>query len=203
LEFCEQQSFRYSDRIVRPLVAAMSDDFPANRQAAVYGVGIMAQKGGQSWAHVVSQCLPLLFQAIERPNARDDDDVYATENACASIAKVLHYMPTAVGGEENWQKVADAWLDTLPIVNDDEAAPYGYSFLTQLIEQQNPAVLAKAQRCFACVAEALHAETLQGQTAERTITASKQLVTMANLNADQLLAGLDPEVQQTVRRYFG
>jgi hypothetical protein len=136
LEYCEAQSFRYSDRIVRPIVAGMTDDVPANRQAAVYGVGIMAQKGGEPWTHVVSQCLPMLFQAIERPNARDDDDeIYATENACASIAKVLHYMPTAIqGGDENWQKVVEAWIDTLPIVNDDEAAPYGYSFLTQLIE---------------------------------------------------------------------
>ena len=77
------------------------------------------------------------------------------------------------------------------------------AFSDTYIIRQNPAVLAKAQRCFAFVAEALHAETLQGQTAERTIAASKQLVTMANLSADQLLAGLEPEVQQTVRRYFG
>jgi importin-5 len=69
--------------------------------------------------------------------------------------------------------------------------------------RQNPSVLAKAPQCFKFVAEALHAETLQGQTAERTITASKQLVAMANMNADQLLAGMAPEVQQTVRRYFG
>jgi hypothetical protein len=67
----------------------------------------------------------------------------------------------------------------------------------------NPAVLAKAPQCFKYVAEALHAESLQGATAERTIAASKQLVQAASLNADQLLASLDPEVQQTVRRYFG
>jgi importin-5 len=134
LEYCDQQSFRYSDRIIQPIVNGLTDDFAANRQAAVYGVGVMAQKGGASWTQVVAQCLPLLFQACSRPNARDEDDVYATENACASIAKVLHYMPAAVGGEENWQKVVEAWIETLPIVNDEEAAPYGYSFLTQLIE---------------------------------------------------------------------
>jgi importin-5 len=132
LEFCGSEAFRFSSQIIEPIVDGMRDDFPANRQAAVYGVGVMAHKGNGVWNEIVSQSLPLLFQAIQRPNARKDDDVYATENACAAIAKILHF---SAGAVQNWQDVATAWIDTLPIVNDDEAAPYGYSFLVQLIEQ--------------------------------------------------------------------
>jgi len=200
LEFCGTDSFKYHAQIVEPLVAGMQDDFANNRQAAVYGVGVMAQKGGSAWSDVVAQCLPLLFQAVQRPNSRDDDEVYATENASASIAKILHFAPGAVA---NWQDVAAAWIETLPIVNDEEAAPYGYSFLAQMIEQQNPAVIAQAGKCFTFVVLALEAETLTGQTGSRVVAAAKQLVAVAGLDANALLASLSPETQQTVRQHFG
>jgi hypothetical protein len=132
LEFCGPQSFNYNTHIAQPLVDGMRDDFASNRQAAVYGVGVIAHKGGPSWAPFLQQSLPLLFEATQRANARDDDDVYATENACAAIAKILHF---SAGNVQNWQDVVTAWIETLPIVNDEEAAPYGYSFLAQLIEQ--------------------------------------------------------------------
>lgn len=58
-------------------------------------------------------------------------------------------------------------------------------------------------RCFKYIADALEAETLQGQTAQRIVDASKQLISSAQLDAAQLLASLTPEAQQTVRAFFG
>ncbi|KAF4308679.1 importin subunit beta-3 [Botryosphaeria dothidea] len=200
LEFCGPQSWNYQQYIINPIVNGMRDDVAANRQAAVYGVGVAAQKGGEAWSDFVNNCLPILFEVIARPNARDDDDVFATENACASIAKILHYNSSKV---PNVQEVVNAWADTLPIVNDEEAAPYAYAFLAQLIDQNNPAVLAKAPQCFTNVALALEAETLQGNIASTVVRATKQLVQNAGLDANQLLSGLTPEAQHTVRAYFG
>ena len=132
LEFCGPQSWNYNNHIIEPLINGMRDDVPANRQAAVYGVGVAAQKGGEAWADFVAASIPTLFEMTQRPNARDDDDVFATENACATIAKILCFN---AGKVPNVQEVVNAWVDTLPVVNDDEAAPYAYSFLAQLIEQ--------------------------------------------------------------------
>jgi importin-5 len=132
IEFCGADAARYQNQIVPPLVQGMRDDFAANRQAAVYGVGVMANKGNGVWNEMVSQSLPLLFEAVQRPGARNDDDVYATENASAAIAKILHY---SASGVHNWQDVAAAWIDTLPIVHDEEAAPYAYGFLAELIKK--------------------------------------------------------------------
>lgn len=132
LEFCGPQSWAYKDQIMQPLVAGMQDDVPANRQAAAYGVGVAAHRGGDAWSDFAAASLPTLFQMTQRPNARADDDVFATENACASIAMVLHYNAAKV---QNWQDVAAAWVETLPVVNDEEAAPHAYAFLAQLIEQ--------------------------------------------------------------------
>lgn len=132
LEFCGPQSWAYHEHIIQPLVAGMTDSVAANRQAAVYGAGVAAHKGGEPWADFAAQCLPLLFAACAVPDARGDDDIYATENACASISKILHF---ARGHVENVQDVVAHWVDTLPIVNDDEAAPYAYNFLATLIDQ--------------------------------------------------------------------
>ncbi|KAI7364514.1 ARM repeat-containing protein [Hortaea werneckii] len=200
LEFCGPASWNYHSHIVQPLIAGMRDNAPANRQAACYGVGVAAHKGGEAWAEFASGSLPMLFEVTQRPNARSDDDAFATENACASIAKILHYNNTKV---QNVQDVVTAWIETLPVVNDEEAAPYAYSFLAELIERQNPAVMSQAARCFTFVAQALEAETLQGNMAQRIVGAARKLVQTAGLDANQLLAGLPPDTQQTVRAFFG
>jgi len=132
LEFCGEQSWNYHTHIIQPLIDGMRDEIPANRQAASYGVGIAGQKGGQRWSEFVAASIPTLFTVCQRPTARDDDHVFATENACASIAKILHYN---AGKVSNVQDVVNHWIEILPIVNDEEAAPYAYSFLAQLIDQ--------------------------------------------------------------------
>lgn len=69
--------------------------------------------------------------------------------------------------------------------------------------RQNPAVIQQAARCFHFVALALEAETLQGRTAQQVVQSAKTLVTMASLDANQLLAEMSPEVQHAVRAFFG
>ena len=132
LEFCGPQSWDFKDHIIQPLVNGLQDENSANRQAAAYGVGIAAQKGGEAWAEFAAGSLEFLFQATKVPNARNEEEVFATENACAAIAKVLHYNNSKV---PNAQQVVESWIDTLPILNDEETAPYAYSFLAQLIDQ--------------------------------------------------------------------
>ena len=132
LEFCGDQSWSYQSHIREPLVAGMRDEVPANRQAACYGVGIAAQKGGANWSTFVMENLATLFQVCQLPQAREDDHVFASENACASIAKILQANSSKI---PNVQQVVQHWLNTLPVVNDEEAAPYSYMFLAQLIDQ--------------------------------------------------------------------
>jgi GTP cyclohydrolase II len=69
--------------------------------------------------------------------------------------------------------------------------------------RQNQAVIAQAAKVFVFIAQALEAETLQGQTATRVVQAAKALLSLAGLDPVQLLQQLSPETQQTVRAYFG
>ena len=132
LEFCGDQSWSYQDHIRSPLIAGMQDEIPANRQAACYGVGVAASKGGVNWSNFVAESLPTLFAVCQLPQAREEDHVFATENACASISKILQSNSSKV---PNAQEVVHHWLNTLPVVNDEEAAPYAYMFLAQLVDQ--------------------------------------------------------------------
>jgi len=132
LEFCGDQSWSYQNHIRQPLIDGMQDIVPANRQAACYGVGIAAQKGGAPWSDFVAQSLQVLFSICQTPYAREDDHIYATENACASISKILQANASKV---PNIQEVISLWISTLPVVNDEEAAPYAYMFLAGLIDQ--------------------------------------------------------------------
>ncbi|KAI9654317.1 MAG: hypothetical protein M1829_000938 [Trizodia sp. TS-e1964] len=200
LEFCGEQSWNYSGHIINPLISGMRDEIPANRQAACYGVGIVAQKGGLAWSEFVAASIPTLFQVTQHAQAREDDHVFATENACTAIAKILHYNSSKI---PNAQDVIKHWVSTLPVVNDEEAAPYAYSFLAQLIDQQNPYVLSQPAKVFVYIVQALEAQTLQGQTAARIVLAANQLLRISHIDMPQIMASLSPESQHTIRKYFG
>ncbi|KAJ5172096.1 Importin subunit beta-3 [Penicillium capsulatum] len=216
LEFCGEESWAFKDHIMQPLAAGLQDDNAANRQAAAYGVGVAAQKGGAAWADFVALSIPSLFQVTQHPQSRTEEHVFATENASASIAKILHFNASKVQGA---QEVATNWLETLPITFDEEAAPYAYSFIVQLIDQyvssllldenhppdlfrQNPAVFSKADRVFGFIVQALEAGTVQGQTAARVAESAKRLVAATGLNPEQILAGVSPDSQERVRKFF-
>lgn len=132
LEFCGPQSIQYAELISQPLVQGCRDPSPAIRQAAAYGIGVAARHGGDAWSSFVGQSVPFLFEAMRVPDARNEDNVYATENACAAIAKVLHFNSSAVAQPD--QVIAE-WVNTLPITNDEEAAPYAYLYLAELISK--------------------------------------------------------------------
>lgn len=132
IEFCGPESIKYQQQFLQPLANGLTDHTPANRQAAAYGVGIAAKCGGPGYAAFVAACIPKLFEMTQHQIARTDDHVYATENACAAIAKILKYNNSAV---QNAQDLIAPWLNTLPVVNDEEAAPYAYLFLAELIAQ--------------------------------------------------------------------
>jgi hypothetical protein len=59
-----------------------------------------------------------------------------------------------------------------------------------------------APQIFEYVIAAVDAETIQGQTAERVINATKDLLVMTGLNIQQLAAQMPPEKVPTIRRYF-
>ncbi|KAK1753523.1 armadillo-type protein [Echria macrotheca] len=201
LEYCGPESSHYANYITQPLLHGCKDQSPAIRQAAAYGIGIAAHHGGPAWSAFLGGAIQVLFEALQFPDARSEDNVYATENACAAIAKVLHFNAAAVPSVD--QVIAE-WFKYLPITNDEEAAPYAYAYLAELIDKQHPVVVSQAAAVFVFVGQALEADALSGQTAARVVAATKSLLTITNTDAASLLLqNFPPESQQLIRGYFG
>ena len=68
--------------------------------------------------------------------------------------------------------------------------------------RQNPAIQQAAAKIFTDMCQALGAESLQGQTAQRVAAAAKSLAQSAGIDAEGLLSTLIPERQRTVRAFF-
>lgn len=49
VEHCSPSSFKYAEYFLRPMLQSLCDTSPEVRQAAAYGVGVMAQYGGESY----------------------------------------------------------------------------------------------------------------------------------------------------------
>ncbi|KAG8666917.1 importin subunit beta-3 [Fusarium poae] len=199
LEYCGPESTRYANFITQPLIDGCRDLSPAIRQAAAYGIGVAAHRGGAPWAQFLGSSVPFLFQVTQVPDARNEDNVYATENACAAIAKILHYNSSTVNDVQN---VITQWVETLPVINDEEAAPYAYAYLAELIEKQHPAVVNQAGKVFVFIAQALEAETLVGQTANRVVQVTKGLLQSTSVDPSPLLQQFSPQAQQTIMGFF-
>ncbi|CAJ2508844.1 Uu.00g138700.m01.CDS01 [Anthostomella pinea] len=200
LEYCGPESVRYAQSISGALLEGCKDPSAAIRQAAAYGIGVAAHHGGAPWSQFLAESIPYLFQVTQIPDARGEDAVYATENACAAIAKILHFNKQSV---QDTQALSTQWINTLPVTNDEEAAPYAYGYLVELIEQQNPAVTSQADKVFVYVGQALEAEMLHGQLGGRVARAIQILLQSAGVDPTPLLQQhFSPEGQQTIRRHF-
>lgn len=204
LEFCGPESARYQQVVLPALAAGVQDANAANRQAACYGVGVAAQKGGEPWSQFAAECLEPLFNVCAKSDARDEEQVFATENASAAITKILRFNSSKV---PNPERIVEAWINaanTLPINNDEEAAPYAYMFVAELIEKGNPVVATQGvpARLFANVASALEGETIQGATAQRVAAATKTLLEQTGTDAAAILNSMTPEMQNVVQKWF-
>jgi importin-5 len=73
---------------------------------------------------------------------------------------------------------------------------------TDMLHRSNPAITQKAAPVFQHIVQALEAEMIQGQIANKVASSAKQLVAQTGINAEQILQTLTPEGQATVKTYF-
>eukprot|EP01135_Chromosphaera_perkinsii_P006621 Nk52_evm23s554 gene=Nk52_evmTU23s554 len=139
VEFTGPASVQYQAYFCPALLEYCNDKATEVRHAAVYGVGVAAQYGGESYVQMCSEALPRLKLVIEHSDSRNAENVHATENAIAAVGKIIQYLPQAAGPSA--ESLLQEWVTWLPIVNDKEESVGVYSFFCSLIESSNPAVL--------------------------------------------------------------
>lgn len=201
IEFTGPESWNLKDTFLTPLVDSLVSGVSSIRQAAAYGIGVAAQYGGPNYAPICLGTLENLFNIANVPEARSEDNVHATENVCATISKILRLYGAQIG--PNLDQALVAWVKTMPIVNDDEAAPFAYQFLCDLIEQNHEAVVTQVPKVVESVALALQHTSIQGKTAKRSIEATKALVSrLPDDHARAVFQSLPAEAQAVLQKAF-
>nr|XP_006638970.1 PREDICTED: importin-5 [Lepisosteus oculatus] len=161
IEHCSPSSFKYAEYFLRPMLQSLCDGSPEVRQAAAYGVGVMAQCGGENYRPFCTEAIPLLVGVIQAADSRVKENVNATENCISAVGKVMKYRPECV----NVNEVLPHWLSWLPLNEDKEEAVHTFNFLCDLIESNNPIVLgpdnSNLPRIFLIIADGVVNESVK------------------------------------------
>ncbi|XP_053986559.1 importin-5 [Hylaeus anthracinus] len=160
IEFGGPECAKYQEYFLRPMIQYVSDKSAEVRQAAAYGCGVLGQHGGEAFAQACAEALPRLMEVINDPESRSPENVNPTENAISAVTKILKYNNKAINVDE----ILPHWLSWLPVVEDEDEAPYVYGYLCDLIEANHVAVLgpnnSNLPRLISFFAEALHRDAV-------------------------------------------
>lgn len=137
IEYTGQGCAEYQQFFLPLLAANILDKNKENRQAALYGIGQLAQQTGNTFVEFFQEVTPSIILVINHPESRSEDCIMATENGISAICRILQYCPQI----PNHQELLKCWLDWLPIYSDEEEVPVVMEFLLRLIEQNNPTVM--------------------------------------------------------------
>lgn len=135
-------SLKYLDGFIGPCFAGCADADCDVRQAAAYGVGVMAQTLGRSFAPHAGGALQALAGVIQAPGARDEESVNATENAISALGKLCEFQRDAIPSPE---AVVPQWLGCLPLTEDKVEARLVHEQLVRLLERGDRHLLGANQ----------------------------------------------------------
>jgi hypothetical protein len=93
--------------------------------------------------NLIVASLSHLFNMINAPNSRNQDNILATENSISAVGKIIRTYKDA--GVFDANSIISLWIGALPIIEDVEEAPETYSILLELINSQHPAVVNASQ----------------------------------------------------------
>lgn len=197
LEHCGSE-FMYKDMFTGIIAESLVSPHANIRQAASYSVGVAAQFGGVNYSEFCLACLESMFKMASVPDARADENINATENAVSAIAKVCRTFNSSI---PNLESILVRWVSLLPIVQDDEAAPFAYSFLSELIESQHPSVTNQIPKVVDSVLQALSHKSIGGATAEKIAIATRHLLSSLPQN-DAVALLQNPAISPEIKNVF-
>ncbi|QLQ77784.1 hypothetical protein HG537_0A00310 [Torulaspora globosa] len=202
IQYSGENSAVYKDEIIAKLSTYLVSPEPSIRQAAAYTIGVCAQYAPSTYGDFCVSSLEVLFQVVSIPDAKSDENQTATENASAAIAKILQSFGSNIPDANRY---VENWLQTLPIVVDDEAAAFAYKFLNHLIDIQSPAVTGSSNipKLVDNVVQALQHKSISGKNAAVVVDSTKRLLgTLPQQEAMGIFQNYPPDLMQTVQAWF-
>ncbi|XP_059155323.1 importin-5-like [Physella acuta] len=157
-------SYKYREYFLEYMIEAITDKTPEVRQAAAYGVGVIGQFGGETYADVCAECIPRLVSVIEHEDSKQVENIPATDNAISAVVKICQYNGSKVNVDELLYRLV-SWL---PILMDEEEAVHVYTYFCDLLDKNHPGIMgenaANLPKVLSIVGETLHRELIQEDT---------------------------------------
>jgi len=97
------------------------------------------QHAPQTLHKSIGRFVGALIKLVGREDARSEANLYATENAVSTLAKIVKYMPNAPGVDA--ARALGVWLANLPFVEDEMEARVSYDMLCEFVEANNPHIV--------------------------------------------------------------
>eukprot|EP01087_Luapelamoeba_hula_P021903 TRINITY_DN773_c0_g1_i1.p1 TRINITY_DN773_c0_g1~~TRINITY_DN773_c0_g1_i1.p1 ORF type:complete len:1105 (+),score=203.93 TRINITY_DN773_c0_g1_i1:1361-4675(+) len=194
VEFTGAASGPLLQHFLVPLAEYMIDSNPGVRQAAVYGIGLCAQHGGDQIAPLIEALMKRLGQVITHAESRTEENVHATENAISAWGKFCQFQ----GHRTDLTQALAHWISWLPVSQDVVEAKITYAQLCFFFENHHASLLgqgfANLRHVLNVIASVRNSNLVDDRTnqAFATILANLQRVVPEDvLNA--AIAGLTPE----------
>lgn len=128
--------------IVQTVCSYANNKSASLRQASCYGIGAIAQHGGESFASHSELCLNSLNEAIQyqmtgRVNEKKEKSTqfhHARDNAIASLGKILKHQKALVKNNAAvYGQLVGNWVSLLPITHDTEEASTQFEYLGEIV----------------------------------------------------------------------
>ncbi|KAJ3340538.1 hypothetical protein HDU93_006831 [Gonapodya sp. JEL0774] len=171
VQFTGPESWKYKDLVLPSFAKGLTDDDAEVRQAASYGIGVAAEFGGPAYAEMCAGALAPLFTMVNAKKSRSEENLLATENAIAAIAKICKFNYS----QFDLNQVIPQWLAILPLVEEDSEAPLVYTFLMDLVDAHHPGV-SDVPKLLHVFSAALASEILPEEVANRMATMMKMVL---------------------------
>jgi len=204
VEFLGPQSLPFFQYFFPYALQYVNDPEHAVRQAAVYGMGLCAQFGGEHIRPAIPDMVARLTQAINSPDARSPNWINPTENAIGAVAKILKFQSAAIDQNALLQQ----FLQWLPVTEDTVESKPTYGILCDLIEQNSSFVLGQqlqnAPKIVSVFADALQTDLVNEELSVRMVTILKQIGTLlgSRENLGRIWVTLNQSQQQKLGGIF-
>jgi len=201
VEYGGHDSAPLFDHFLPLAINYITDLDPGVRQAAVYGMGVFAQFGGDKITPLIPEIFNRLKHVITQTDSRSDNYIMSTENAIGSVGKLILYQGKAV----DLAIVVPLWLAWLPVKEDFIEAKITYTKLVNLVESNNPHLLgngfANLPHLIYIFAEILGTILIEPELAIRIIAILKHMqTTLPQEILAKAWSALTPENQQKLQK---
>ncbi|XP_011405014.2 PREDICTED: importin-5 [Amphimedon queenslandica] len=136
LDFASESAIKYQSHFLQPMLDSICNHYPPTRQAAAYGIGIMAVNCSKDFINVFEGALSSLIVSVQGATEVDMPTIHAKDNAISAVAKICRHIDGIA-----LDTVLPLWLSWLPVVEDKEEASHVYTYLCDLIERNNASIL--------------------------------------------------------------